>query len=130
MMVDAAFLVDVVRGDPAARALLEESERGAEAVRVPAPAVAKLWEALSRSRHPPRDVDRVRAILLAQPSLAFTPKHAIRAGRILADEAGQLAPLDPLDAMTVAMAVEEDEALVSRNARDLARVEGLRLRTY
>lgn len=126
MIADAGFLVDVVRGDPGARAFLEQAERASEPLRVPAPVVAKLWEALLRSRHAPRDTDRVREVLLGAPTLAFTSAHAVRAGRILARDA----ELDVLDALVAAMAVEEDEALVTRNQRDFAGVDGLRLRTY
>lgn len=130
MMLDTTFLVDLVRGDPGARALLEGAESGSEAVRIPAPALAKLWEALERSRHPPRDLDRVRAVLDAAATVAFTAAHAARAGRILGRSVREGAPMDPFDAMVAAVAAEEDESLVTRNVRDFERVDGLRLRTY
>ena len=129
-MLDTTFLVDIVRGDPGARALLEAAEAGSEAVRIPAPALAKFWEALDRSRHPPRDVERVRAVLDAAASAPFTHAHATRAGRILGRATREGAPMDPFDAMVAAIAVEEQEALVTRNVRDFERVPDLRLRTY
>lgn len=130
MMLDTTFLVDLVRGDPGARALLEAAEAGSEAVRVPAPALAKFWEALERSRHPPRDIERVHIVLESAASAPFTLAHAARAGRILGRAAREDAPMDPFDAMVAAIAVEEDEALVTRNVRDFERVPDLRLRTY
>ena len=130
MILDAAFLVDLARGDPGARAFLEEAERGSEAVRVASPALAKVGEALERSRHPPRQRDRFVATLLAAPEAAFTSKHALAAGRILAEAARAEWPLDPFDAMTAAIAVVDDETLVTRNARDFERIPDLRVRSY
>lgn len=130
MLLDATFLVDLVRGDPAARALLDAAEEGSEAVRVPAPALAKFWEAVERSRHPPRDVERVQAVLAGAATVAFTAQHAARAGRILGRATREGVPMDPFDAMVAAVAVESGESLVTRNVRDFERVPDLRLRTY
>lgn len=130
MLLDATFLVDLVRGDPAARALLEAAEEGSEAVRIPAPALAKFWEAIERSRHPPRDLERVEAVLAGAATTPFTADHALRAGRILGRASREGTPMDPFDAMAAAVAVESGEALVTRNVRDFERVPGLRLRTY
>ena len=130
MLLDATFLVDLVRGDPAARALLDAAEEGSEAVRIPAPAIAKFWEAVERSRQPPRDRERVQAILAGAASVPFTAEHAARSGRILGRAAREGFPMDPFDAMVAAVAVESDEALVTRNVRDFERVPDLRLRTY
>lgn len=130
MILDTTFLVDLVRGDPGARALLEAAEEGSEAVRLPAPAVAKLWEAVERSRHPPRNLDRLEAALADAAVVAFEARHAARAGRILGRLAREGHPMDPFDAMVAAVAVESDETLVTRNVRDFERVPELRLRVY
>lgn len=130
MMVDTTFLIDLARGDPGARALAEEAESGSEAMRVPAPALAKFWEALERARRQPREAAAVQAVLLGAPGVAFEPAHAILAARLLAASAAEGWGLDPFDAMVAAIAVSEDETLVTRNARDLGRVPDLRLRAY
>lgn len=130
MIVDASFLVDLARADPGARAFAQEVESGSEAMRLPAPALAKFWEAVERARRPPRDVAALQALLLASPGVPFEPAHAILAARFLAASAAEGWGLDPFDAMVAAIAVAEDEALVTRNVRDFERVPDLRLRTY
>lgn len=129
-MLDSTFLVDLVRGDAGARELLARAEAGSEALRVPAPAVARFWEALERSRHPPRDVARIEAVLRAAPGVAFTTEDAVATGRILGGLARENVHLDVYDAMVAALAVRHDESLATRNARDFGRVRGLRLVTY
>lgn len=130
MIADVTLLVDLSRGDPGARAFVEAAERGSEALRVPAPVVARFWEAVERARHAPRDVERLRAVLAAAPSVPFTAEQAERAGRVLGRAARDGLPMDPFDAMTAAVALALDEPLVTRNVRELERVEGLRLRSY
>lgn len=130
MMVDTTFLLDLARGDPGARAALDEMERASEALRVPAPALAKLWEGIERARTRPRETAALRDLLLAVPGAPFEAKHAVLAARLLADAARAGAPLDAFDAMVAAMAVSEDETLLTRNARELAGVAELRVRTY
>ena len=130
MMAGTTFLLDLARGDPGARAALEELERGSEALRVPAPALAKLWEGVERARTRPREAAALRDLLLGVAGAPFEGAHAVLAARILAQAARAGAPLDPFDAMTAAMAVAEDETLLTRNARELAGIADLRVRTY
>lgn len=130
MIADTTFLVDLARGDPGARAALAQIEEGSEALRVPAPALAKLWEGVERSRRPPRERSAIEALLLVVPGASFEGRHAIAAARILADAAAAGGPMDPLDAMVAAIALVEDETLLTRNAREFERVPEIRLRTY
>lgn len=130
MILDATFLIDLARGDPGARAFLEEAERGSEALRVAPSALAKLAEGVERARVRPREMVRIRELLVAGIEASFTGEHAWRAGELLARAERDGVPLDPFDAMTAAIALKEDEALVTRNARDYERIPELRLRTY
>lgn len=129
MMLDAMFLVDLARGDPAARALLEQAERGSEPVRVPSPAIARFWEGVERARTPLRDPQRVRELLEAAAPAPLDTAAALRAGRLLGVAAREGAPLDPFDALVAAIAIESGEALVTRS-RELAALEGLRVLAY
>jgi len=130
VMVDTTFLIDLARGDPGARAAAERAETGAEALLVPAPALARFWEAVERSRRAPRDVANLRAFVLAQPGVPFNAEHALAAARFLADAAAAGAAMDPFDAMVAAVAWVEDETLLTRSARDFERIRDLRVQTY
>lgn len=114
-----------MRRDAPALELMRRLERGSAAVRVPAIVFADLWEAAERSRHPPREMDRVEALLRGYASVAIEPRHARRAGQLAARHA-----LPMREALLVAMAVEERDELVARDARGYAGVEGLRVLTY
>ena len=130
MLADTTFLLDLARGDPGARAALAAIDEGSEALRIPTPALAKLWEGVERSRRRPREDAALRTLLLGIPSAPFEAPHALAAARIMADAAAAGAMLDPMDAMCAAIALVEEETLLTRNVRDLERVRELRLRTY
>ena len=124
-LLSTTFLVDLMRRDPPALDLLRRLERGSAALRVPAVAFADLWEAAGRSRSPPRELDRLEALLKGYAPAAIEARHAMRAGRLAAQHG-----LSLRDALLVALAVEEREELVTRDARAYAGIADLRLVTY
>lgn len=124
-ILSTSFLIDLMRRDPPALDLLRRLERGSAAIRVPAIAFADLWEAAGRSRQPPREMDRVQALLDGYSQVAVEPRHARRAGGIAAAH-----DLPLRDALLLAIAVEEREEVVVRDARRYANVEGVRTLTY
>lgn len=124
-LLSTSFLVDVMRRDPPALELLRALERGSSAIRIPVTAHADLWEAAGRSRHPPRDMDRVEALLRGYPSVGIEVRHAVRAGALAAKH-----DLPLRDALLAALAVEEREPVVVRDARRFEAVEGLRAVSY
>ncbi|HEX2022372.1 MAG TPA: PIN domain-containing protein [Candidatus Thermoplasmatota archaeon] len=125
MILSTEFLVDLLRRDPPALDLLRRLERGSDALRIPASAWADLWEMAARSRSPPRSMERVEDLLRGYAPVALEPRHARRAGRLAGERAMPLR-----EALLAAVAVEERDALVVRDARPFAGVDGLRLVTY
>ena len=83
-LLSTGFLVDVMRRDPSALDTLRALERGSAAIRIPVIAYADLWEAAGRSRHPPREMERVEALLRGYSSVAVEERHAMRAGILAA----------------------------------------------
>lgn len=124
-LLSTTFLVDLMRRDAPALELLRRLERGSAAIRVPVVVYADVWEAAARSRHPPREMERVGALLDGYPALDVTSRHAMRAGTLAARHALALR-----DALVVAMAVEEREELVVRDAGAYAGIDGLRVVAY
>ncbi len=130
MILDTSYLVDLVRGDAPARALLTESEGKGEPVRIPAPAAFEFWEGIERSRAPTRETELVDAVLSHHQVLSLTYAHARRAGRIGGYLARRGDAYNPLDVLIAAMAVEEGDVLVTRREREFARIPDVRVLTY
>lgn len=125
-LLSTTFLIDLMRRDPPALDLLRRLERkGSHAMRVPAVAYADLFEAAGRARHPPQSMDKVLALLAGYASVAVEARHAQRAGALAARHA-----LPLREAVLVALAVEERDELVVRDARRYEGIEGLRVLAY
>ena len=122
--------MDLARGDPGARAAAQAAEASAEALLVPSPALARFLEGVERSRRPVRDAGALRDHLLGVPTIPFAAQHATVAARLLARSVADEAPLDPFDAMVAAIAIVEEQPLLTRNARDFERIADVRIRTY
>lgn len=130
MILDTSFLVDVIRGHPAALKLMREIEGGSEAVRIPTAVAFELWEGAERSKRPAAEMRLVGEALAAYPAVPLLEAHAKRAGLVSASLMDRGEPVSDVDLLIGGTAVAEGEVLVTRNKRDFERVPGLRLRTY
>ncbi|MBI4393272.1 MAG: PIN domain-containing protein [Euryarchaeota archaeon] len=130
MILDTSFVIDILRGDFAALGLLDELESGTDVLRIPTPAYFELVEGVERSRYPPREWENLRDTLDRFPSIGLESRHALRAGRISGALIRRGRRIDPVDILIAGIALEEGEAVVTRDVDDFGRVEGLGVRTY
>jgi tRNA(fMet)-specific endonuclease VapC len=130
MILDSSFLVDVLRGHPAATRLMRELEEGSDPLRIPAVVAYELWEGADRSRWAADEQFLVEEALAAHGVLPLTLAHAKQAGTISSRLKDRGDPIADPDLLVAGTALAEGETLVTRNKRDFERVPGLRLRTY
>ena len=62
VLLDTSFIIDVMRGNAAALAILDRLESGSEPLRVPAPVFYELWEGIDRSEKPIRELKAVEDV--------------------------------------------------------------------
>lgn len=130
MIADTTVLVDLLRGVVASRDRVAALEREGDSLRVPTPAVYELWEGVERSAHPARELFAVEELLRDFPVLAFELRHATRAGTVSGALARRGLSMDDIDLLIAGMALQEQEAVLTRNLKDFRRVPGLRVETY
>jgi acetyl-CoA/propionyl-CoA carboxylase carboxyl transferase subunit len=123
-------LVDVLRGDEHAHGYLEAAEARAEPLVVPAVVIFELRDGAERSRRPAAETEAVASVLDGLELMPLQPSRAMRAGRLWRRLAGGGVVLDPLDVLIAGTALEEDQAVLTRNLRDFRRVPGLRVEAY
>jgi tRNA(fMet)-specific endonuclease VapC len=127
MILDTSFLIDLLRGEERAEGVVKASD--SSTFFVTPISVMELYEGvcLAASTGERREVER---LLDGLHELEFTNAAAKRAGRINAElhEDGQ--PIDVEDVMIAAVALGNDEAVVTRNAQHFDRIEGLETVTY
>lgn len=130
MILDTAVLVDLLRGDAAARAAVQRLEDEGEVLWVPAPAVFELWEGIERADRPDDERVGVERVVGEYTSLAFDVRHASRAGRISGQFVRRGTMVDPVDAQIAGCALEERLPVLTRNVKHFERVAELAVETY
>lgn len=124
-VADTTFVVDLMRGDANAQEVLDRSEETGTPVVCPWPVVYELFRGLAMSRRPPRELDRILAVL---ERLRAAP-HDGETWRVAGDIDGGLLRegkgIGPLDCLVAAAAVRAGRPVVTRNAEHFRRVTGL-----
>lgn len=130
VLIDAVFLIDLMRGRDKAVDMLERLEDEGEPVCLATTTLAEFYRGLATVELTPERRRRVVDAVKGRPLLPLDAAAAERAGGIDATLWARGEPLDPEDAAIAGIALSRDMVLVTRRAREFGRVEGLRVRTY
>lgn len=129
-VLDTCFLIDLLRGRPAAVSLLRDLEGRREPLKVPAIVLHELYRGVAASKFTSRERAVVEAALGGKPILPYGPEAARAGGTLEAKLHRGGRRLDPEDCMIAATALTEGDELVTRDGGLVGRVEGLRTLTY
>ncbi|MEK6968072.1 MAG: PIN domain-containing protein [Nanoarchaeota archaeon] len=130
MIVDTSFVIDVMRNDTSAIEILNELIRRNEPQLLTSPTIFELFHGVARSSRPENERNKILGIIEKQIILNLDAKAAARAGEL----DGRLVKLgeriSPIDSMIAAIALENDEAVLTKNKKDFSKIKGLRIVTY
>jgi tRNA(fMet)-specific endonuclease VapC len=86
----------------------------------------ELWYGVARAQNRRENAQRLRVFLSGDIQVApFTEDDAVAAGNLRAALAAAGAPIGPYDLLIAAQALRSRATLVTANAREFARVDGL-----
>ncbi|WP_311170318.1 type II toxin-antitoxin system VapC family toxin [Halobellus ordinarius] len=130
MIQDTSFIIDVLRGDEGAQALLDVIESESRPEKVASITVFELYEGVARSGASTSTQDRIINVLES--------KHIVPAGNEVMRKAGKLSGqlitegqrIEREDCIIAATGLLHDEAVVTGNADHFRRIDGLDVRTY
>lgn len=134
MIGDTDFFIDLMhpRLTHHARALAKAEELEATGVRVAMTAMTR-FELAAGAEQSVDSLDerrRVLELIREYTTYGFDGPTADRAGALFGSLRARGDPLEALDVMIAAIALERREPLLTRNRRHFARVEGLVLESY
>lgn len=134
MLGDTDFFVDLSgtknRFHPRAVAKVEELDHQGEPVIMSVMTRFELFSGSERFFDPPQERARIQGLLARYAALPLTAEGADRAGKIHGALAKAGEPIGAVDALIAAVALENDLPLLTRNLREFAKVQGLKLETY
>jgi len=134
MHLDTSLLVDFLketgRGEPGPATRFLEAVRDEEELVISVHVACELAAGAERSKRPKQERERVRRVCgqvrVAYPDERFPTAY----GRLFARLEGRGERISAMDLLIATAAVVEEAPLATRNARDFARVPGLRLLGY
>ena len=134
MHLDTSVLVDFLketgRGEPGPATLFLEGVGDEEEVVISVHVACELAAGAERSKRPAQERERVRRLCdqvrVVYPDERFPSAY----GRLFAWLEGHGQRISAMDLLIATAAVVEEAPLATRNARDFARVPGLRLLAY
>lgn len=130
MIQDTSFIVDVLRDDGDAIALLDVFERESRPQKVSAVTVLELYEGVVRSNTP--DAKRRKILGVLDTKHVLDADHAVM--RMAGELSGRLITegrrIDREDCVIAATALLEDELVITRNGEHFERIDRLDVRDY
>lgn len=125
MILDSCFLIDLMAGDGAAVAKLDELVAEGRQLSVSTLSVTEVERGLDT-----RERERFGAVVEDVDIAAYDRKMARRAASVLRSLDDDGAPIGAVDAMVAATALERDGSVVTRNVAEFRRIDGIRVVPY
>jgi tRNA(fMet)-specific endonuclease VapC len=129
-LLDTCFVIDVLRGEPKAAALLDLLRQGSAPLGTSPHTHFELYAGIGRSKRPQEELQRVEAFLDSLAVFQFGPEAARQAGLLDAQLARDGETVSLIDLMIAATAMQAGQDLVTRNHNDFDRIPGLRVLRY
>lgn len=126
MILDTAFVLDLLAGDEGAERKAEALEESGVVMKLPAMTVTELYIGIGTGVADEKEERQIRRIIEALPFIPMDVDLSRRAGRMLG-ESGNV--VGKGDAAIAAAAEHEDEAVLTRNVDDFETL-GVDVETY
>lgn len=128
MILDSSFLIDFLRNNPRAIEKYKELAEKHETVATTAINIFEIWRAMYR--YSPEKRRQVLEFLTSLDVKELTMKSALHGGKIDSELSKKGQPIEKEDCMIAAIALENQETLVTHNVKHVSRVLGLTIETY
>ena len=130
MMADTSFLIDLMKGDAAAKAMAERLVGESTPMMVGTPTIFELYVGVGLSSKSPEEREKVLDALRSLIQLPLDAASATRAGAIYAQRMKESSPIDTEDAMLAGIALENQESVLTRNVKHFSGIAGLKVEGY
>ena len=130
--LDTDFLIDVIKGklDERFSSILD----GDESIKIASPSIIELIKGLHLERNlrniKKGEIEKIDKVLNSITVLDLNRESARRAGKIEADLENRGEIIDIEDIMIGAIAIENDEKILTRNKKHFNKIEGLKVEGY
>ena len=128
--LDSSFVIDLWRGDKAAVEMKNMLKQKGEDFFIPTLVVMELSTGAQLSRRADTEKQKIMQLLSESKILDFDCESAFRAGEIRAELEKKNESIDSEDIMIGAIALQNNESLVTRNIKHFEKISGLKIEKY
>jgi predicted nucleic acid-binding protein len=130
MLLDTSFVIDLLRGREPAVNRNNQLEAESVATNIAAPTIFEIFVGISLTNKTSSEKKRVMDVLESWGTLTLDSECASLAGRIHGQLIREGQMIDPEDSMIAAIAIVNNETLLTRNDEHFGRVPDLKMETY
>ncbi|PSP50838.1 VapC toxin family PIN domain ribonuclease [Halobacteriales archaeon QH_1_68_42] len=130
MLLDTAFLIDLLNGDEGAVETARELEANLVQQRVSAMTLFELYYGVGRTDRSDAEREKIEGVLASKPVHPADTAVMRKAGRLAGELAADGEPIDDGDVIIGATAAVVDEPVLTRNTGDFERLPDVTVETY
>tara|TARA_Y100000310_G_C20439080_1_gene695165 strand:+ start:473 stop:865 length:393 start_codon:yes stop_codon:yes gene_type:complete len=130
MILDTDFVIDVMNGKENALSELDTFEMGENFPKITAITVFELFSGIPRSSMPDHEKEKVVKTISHYSLLPLNQDDAEKAGNIFGELMNQGHVIEAGDAMIAGIALNRQEAVLTRNVKHFKKIPGLQVETY
>ena len=130
MLLDTSFLIDLMQENEEAKAKAEELTAGSVALMVGTPTMFELYLGVGLAIKSAEEREKVLEALRSLTQVHLDGASATRAGAVYAQRTKEGTSIDAEDAMIAGIAIENQQAVLTRNVKHFAGIAGLKVEQY
>ncbi|MHA1863359.1 MAG: type II toxin-antitoxin system VapC family toxin [Candidatus Thorarchaeota archaeon] len=130
MLLDTSFIIDLLRGRKTAVDKIKMLEAESLSTNISSPSIFELFVGISLTKKPSSEKKKVMDVLLSWGTLSLDSECAALAGKIHGQLINEGQPIDPEDSMIAAIAIVNNETLLTKNTKHFKRVPDLKIEDY
>ncbi len=130
MLLDTSFIIDLLRGQEKAVNKIKVLEAESIATNISSPSIFELFVGISLTKKPSSEKKKIMDALESWGTLALDSECAARGGLIHGQLIKDGQPIDPENSMIAAIALVNNETLLTKNTKHFSRVPGLKIEEY
>jgi len=127
---DTTFLIDLLRGKNGLDLLSKEFDYGSESISIASPSIIEIIRGLKLGNIDEDENEKVSELISSINVLNLDKDSAILAGKIEASLIKKGEIIDLEDIMIGAIAIINDETLITQNIKHFSKIKNLKIRSY
>ena len=128
--LDATFIIDILRGNREVLSLVSKFDKLNVIKSIPSPVVSEIFQGIHLSRDLNQEEQKIGRLVNSLEILSLTKNSAILAGKISSSLMKEGQDIGLVDCMIAAIAITNNEILVTKNKKHFERIPNLKIESY